>query len=63
MTKDRWYSPRLERQTVRRLYFQAKADGIPMTVLAIRLVEDALGNQIRTSTPKSLEDQNLTKPS
>ena len=45
MTKDRWYSPRLERKTVRRLYVEAKLQGIPMTVLANQLVEDALGKK------------------
>ena len=45
MTKDKWYSPRLERKTVRRLYFKAKAQGIPMTVLANQFVEKALGKQ------------------
>jgi hypothetical protein len=45
MTKHRWYSPRLERKTVRRLYVEAKLQGIPMTVLANQLVEDALGKK------------------
>lgn len=45
MTKDRWYSPRLKRETVRRLYFQAKAQNIPMTVLTNQLVEKALASK------------------
>jgi hypothetical protein len=43
MTK--WYSPQLARETVRRLYFKAKADRIPMTVLANRIMEKALDTE------------------
>ena len=45
MTRPEWYSPKLARETVRRLYFRAKAEGIPMTVLVNQLVEEALGNK------------------
>jgi len=43
MTKPKWYSPQLSREVVSRLYLKAKADGIPMTVLADRIMEQALG--------------------
>jgi hypothetical protein len=40
--KTRWYSPQLPRDLVRELYFEAKAQRVPMTVLADRLVRDGL---------------------
>jgi hypothetical protein len=43
MTRAKWYSPQLSREIVSRLYFKAKAERIPMTVLANRIVERALG--------------------
>jgi len=63
MTEPRWYSPKLARESVRRLYFQAKEQHLPMTVLANRLIEEALGNKKRINTRKTVEDQHLTKPS
>ena len=38
----KYYSPRLDRALVTRLYHEAKAQRLPMTVLANRLVESAL---------------------
>ena len=43
MTRAKWYSPQLSREIVSRLYFKAKAERIPMTVLVNRLIEQALG--------------------
>ena len=40
--RAKWYSPQLRRDLVKRLYFRAKAEGIPMTRLADRLIEEAL---------------------
>jgi len=42
MTRRKWYSPQLSRQVVSRLYYQAKTERIPMTVLANRIIERAL---------------------
>jgi hypothetical protein len=42
MPKSKWYSPRLRRDLVTRLYFRAEAERIPMTRLADRLIEEAL---------------------
>jgi ketosteroid isomerase-like protein len=42
MAKAKWYSPRPRRDLVSQLYFRAQAEGIPMTRLADRLIEDAL---------------------
>jgi|GraSoiStandDraft_4_1057263.scaffolds.fasta_scaffold1132199_1 hypothetical protein len=38
----RWYSPRLSRDIVSRLYHKAKAEGIPMTALVNQIVRRAL---------------------
>ena len=42
MPRAKWYSPRLRRDLVTRLYFRAQAEGIPMTRLADRLIDEAL---------------------
>lgn len=41
MPRSKWYSPRLRRDLVTRLYFRAQEEGIPMTRLADRLIEQA----------------------
>jgi hypothetical protein len=51
MTRAKWYSPQLAREIVRRLYFRAKAEGIPMTRLASRLIEEALGPNESSELP------------
>ena len=38
----KYYTPRLDRALVARLYHEAKAQRVPMTVLTNRLVESAL---------------------
>jgi hypothetical protein len=45
MTRSKWYSPQLSHEIVSRLYFKAQAEGIPMTRLVNRLVEQALGSK------------------
>jgi hypothetical protein len=62
MSQTKWYSPQLARETVRRLYFRAKAEGIPMTVLANQLMEEALGNNRPIVTVETVEHQELTTP-
>jgi len=42
MPRTKWYSPRLRRDLVTRLYFRAREEGIPMTRLAERFIEEAL---------------------
>jgi hypothetical protein len=39
---QRWYSPQLRREIVSRLYHEAKANHVSMTVLANRIIERAL---------------------
>ena len=43
MAKPKCYTPQLSREIVSRLYFKAKAERVPMTVLANRIMEQALG--------------------
>ena len=56
MTRAKWYSPQLAREIVSRLYFKAKAEGIPMTVLVNRLIEQALGPDESTQAPTANHD-------
>ena len=42
MAHAKWYSPQLRRDLVSRLYQRAKAEGMPMTRLANRLIDEAL---------------------
>jgi len=53
MTRSRWYSPQLSRELVSRLYFKAKAEGIPMTRLLDQIVGRALDtkNGVEMQTP------------
>ena len=44
MTKGNWYSSQLSREIVSRLYYKAKVERVPMTVLANRIIERALGS-------------------
>jgi hypothetical protein len=62
MTKAKWYSPQLSPEIVSRLYFKAKAEGIPMTVLANQLMEEALGNKKQIQIPRVAENQHLIEP-
>jgi hypothetical protein len=45
-----------------KLYHKAKAEGVPMTVLANRLVEKALGSEKQINTEREVENRNLTEP-
>ena len=42
MTANKHYTPPLRRDLVRRLYFAAKAERVPMTMLSNRIMEEAL---------------------
>jgi len=61
MAKPKWYSPQLSRELVSRLYHRAKAERIPMTVLANQLVEEALGNKKRINRRRITENQHITE--
>jgi hypothetical protein len=42
MAHAKWCSPQLRRDLVSSLYYRAKAEGMPMTQLANRLIDEAL---------------------
>ncbi len=42
MPRQLYYSPQIKRFLITCLYFQAKAENVPMTVLTNRLLENAL---------------------
>ena len=52
MTRPKWYSPQLSREIVSRLYFKAKAERIPMTRLASRLIEEGLDSTESNQTAR-----------
>ena len=56
MPKLRHYSPQLSKELVSRLYHQAKAERVPMTVLANRIVEEAPPDEF-FSSPKEERTQ------
>ena len=45
MAQSRYYSPRIERGLITRLYHAAKAELVPMTKLASRLLRDGLDSR------------------
>ena len=62
MAKLKWYSPQLSREVVSRLYHRAKAERVPMTVLANGIMEKALGNKKRNHTRTLAATQHITEP-
>ena len=61
MAKTTCYTPQLSREIVSRLYFQAKAERVPMTVLANRIMEEAL-RKPEAIAPTAAEKQKPRKP-
>jgi len=47
MAQTTYYSPRLDRDLISRLYHQARTERIPMTALASRLVREGLADKTR----------------
>jgi len=62
MQKPKWYSPKLSRDLVSRLYHRAKAEGIPMTQLANQIIGQALGKKERISRPEEAKTEQITQP-
>ena len=50
----KYYSPRLDRDLVTRLYHEAKAQRVPMTVLTNQLVESGLSLLRADTTERSI---------
>ena len=61
MAKPKCYTPQLSREIVSRLYFKAKSERVPMTVLANRIMEEALGKP-EAITRNAAEKQKQRKP-
>lgn len=62
MARSKHYTPQLSREIVSRLYRRAQTERVPMTVLANRIMEKALGNKKRTNTRTVTDNQNVTEP-
>ena len=58
---ERYYSPRLRRDLINPLYYEAKRQRIPMTELASRFVEDGL-NRLRADQSTIAEEPVATDP-
>ncbi len=56
MAHARYYSPRLERDLISRLYHQAQAERVPMTALASRLVREGLAGRDHEATSVVVEE-------
>ena len=56
MAKTKCYTPQLSPEIVSKLYFRAKAERVPMTVLANRIMENALGK------PETIASNAAEKP-
>jgi hypothetical protein len=61
MAKQKCYTPQLSREVISRLYFKAKSERVPMTVLANRIMENALGKQ-KAVAPTAAEKPTQRKP-
>ena len=65
MAYAKWYSPQLRRDLVSSLYHRAKAEGMPMTRLANRLIDEALTRQPATDPSTAFrvaEEFTVSKP-
>jgi hypothetical protein len=63
MAQAKYYSPRLDRDLISRLYHQAQSEGVPMTPLASRLVRQGLANQNCATTRVVAEEPPANDPS
>jgi hypothetical protein len=62
MATARWYTPQLSRAIVAKLYFKARSERVPMTVLANRLMERALAEgATRPSATELVNEQPKTQ--
>ncbi len=62
MAHARYYSPRLDRELISRLYHQAQAERVPMTALASRLVREGLADPARETTSVIAEEPPADDP-
>lgn len=64
MAHAKWYSPQLRRDLVSRLYHHAKAEKLPMTRLANRLLDEAMARLPQMDSANSLRvaEESITTP-
>ena len=62
MAHARYYSPRLDRDLIARLYHQARVERVPMTALASRLVREGLADEQRTTCSVVAEEPPACDP-
>jgi hypothetical protein len=64
MAQAKWYSPQLRRDLVSSLYHRAKAEGMPMTRLVNRLIDEALARLPAADSAASLRvaEESSTTP-
>lgn len=62
MAHARYYSPRLDRDLISRLYHQAKTERVPMTALASRLVREGLADEQRATSSIVAEEPPASDP-
>ena len=62
MAHARYYSPRLERDLISRLYHQAQAERVPMTALVSRLVREGLAGKDHETTSVIAEEPSAYDP-
>ncbi len=65
MPRAPWYSSQLGRDLVKRLCFRAKAESIPTTRLANRIIAGELAREetdITTDTPRIAEESTANEP-
>lgn len=62
MASTKYYSPRLERDLISRLYHRAQAERIPMTALASRLVRAGLAGRSDETSGRVAEEPPADDP-
>ena len=62
MAQAKYYSPRLDRDLISRLYHQAQTERVPMTALASRLVRQGLEERNRETTSVVAEEPPAIDP-
>ncbi len=56
MAHGRYFSPRLDRELISRLYHQTQAERVPMTALASRLVREGQADKDHETTSVIAEE-------
>jgi hypothetical protein len=62
MACPRYYSPRIERGLISRLYHAAKMERVPMTALASRLIAEGLSSMTNSELSRVAEEPPASDP-